>query len=160
MIVIPQINKYDKWGSLMENKQGKQTSLHRVKFTLIPILPLTYFNLTLISPSSLFHPSFTPVSPHSTPVLPHFTPVLPHFTPVLPHFTRVQPNFTFNLISPLFHPCFTPFHPSFTPFHSCFTPCHPSFTPFHLQFYHISPTFQFYPQPNFTLSLIHLSQKK
>ena len=23
MIVIPQINKYDKWGSLMENKQGK-----------------------------------------------------------------------------------------------------------------------------------------
>ena len=24
MIVIPQINKYDKWGSLMENKQGKQ----------------------------------------------------------------------------------------------------------------------------------------
>ena len=41
MIVIPQINKYDKWGSLMENKQGKQTSpsLHRVKFTLIPVLP-------------------------------------------------------------------------------------------------------------------------
>ena len=40
MIVIPQINKYDKWGSLMENKQGKQIlpSIHphsNITFNLI-----------------------------------------------------------------------------------------------------------------------------
>ena len=61
MIVIPQINKYDKWGSLMENKQGKQIlpSIH-------PHSNLT-LNLISSSPSSLFH-----LYPKST-----LTPILP-----------------------------------------------------------------------------------
>ena len=58
MIVIPQINKYDKWGSLMENKQGKQTSPHRSKFTLIPILPSSQFH-----PSPNFTLNLKPTSP-------------------------------------------------------------------------------------------------
>ena len=43
MIVIPQINKYDKWGSLMENKQGKQISpsiYPHLNFTLTQSSPL------------------------------------------------------------------------------------------------------------------------
>ena len=50
MIVIPQINKYDKWGSLMENKQGKQIlpSIHphsNITFNLISSLPSSLFHL-------------------------------------------------------------------------------------------------------------------